>query len=72
MLSDENVKFVIRRNNVLDDVMRKMNMFFKNSSIKPINVEFVSEKAIDDGDPLRELYTIFYNNAPGKLLYGPK
>ena len=67
--SDESVKFAIRRNNVVDDVMRKMNMFFKNSVIKPITVEFVGEEAIDDGGPLRELYTIFYDNAPGKLLY---
>ena len=72
MSSDESVKFVIRRNNVVDDVMRKMNMFFKNSVIKPITVEFVGEEAIDDGGPLRELYTIFYDNAPGKLLYGPE
>ena len=28
MSSDESVKFVIRRNNVVDDVMRRMNMFF--------------------------------------------
>ena len=69
MSSDESLRFVIRRNNVVDDVMRKMNMFFKNSVIKSITVEFVDEEAIDDGGPLRELYTIFYDNAPGKLLY---
>ena len=72
MSSDESVKFVIRRNNVVDDVMRKMNMFFKNSVIKPIAVEFVGEEAIHDGGPLRDFYTIFYDNAPGKLLYGPE
>ena len=72
MSSDESVKFVIRRNNVVDDVMRKMNMFFKNSVIKSITVEFVDEEAIDDGGPLRELYTIFYDNVPGGLLYGPE
>ena len=71
MSSDESVKFVIRRNNVVDDVMRKMNMFFKNSIIKSITVEFVDEEAIDDGG-LQELYTIFYDNASGKLLYGPE
>ena len=70
--SDESVKFAIRRNNVVDDVMRKMNMFFKNSVIKPIAVEFVGEEAIHDGGPLRDFYTIFYDNAPGKLLYGPE
>ena len=72
MSSDESVKFIIRRNNVVDDVMRKMNMFFKNSVIKSITVEFVDEEAIDDGGPLRELYTIFYDNVPGGLLYGPE
>ena len=72
MLSDESLRFVIRRNNVVDDVMRKMNMFFKNSVIKSITVEFVDEEAIDDGGPLRELYTIFYDNVPGGLLYGPE
>ena len=41
--------------------MRKMNMFFKNSVIKSITVEFDGEKAIDDGIPLRELYIIFYD-----------
>ena len=70
--SDESVKFAIRRNNVVDDVMRKMNMFFKNSVIKPITVEFVGEEATDDGGPLRELYSIFYDNAAGKLLCGPE
>ena len=69
--SDESVKFAIRRNNVVDDVMRKMNMFFKNSVIKPITVEFVGEEAIND-EGLQELYTIFYDNASGNLLYGPE
>ena len=32
--SGESVKFVISRNNVVDDVMRKLNMVFKNSVIK--------------------------------------
>ena len=59
--SDESLKFIMRRNNVVDDVMRKMNMFFKNSVIKSITVEFDGEKAIDDGIPLRELYIIFYD-----------
>ena len=47
-------------------------MFFKNSVIKPITVEFVGEEAADDGGPLRELCTKFYDNGPGKLLYGPE
>ena len=47
-------------------------MFFKNSVIKPITVEFVGQEATDDGGPLRELYTIFYDNAAGKLLHGPE
>ena len=49
-----------------------MNMFFKNSVIKPITVEFVGKEAADDGGPLRELYTKFYDNGSGKLLYGPE
>ena len=69
MSSDESVKFVIRRNNVVDNVTRKMNMFFKISVIKSVTAEFVGEEAVDDRGPLRELYTIFYDNAPGKLLY---
>ena len=72
MSSDESVKFTIGRNNVVDDVMRKMNMFFKNSVIKSITIEFVGEEAIDDGVLLRELYNIFYDNVPAKLVYGPK
>ena len=47
-------------------------MFFKNSVIKPIIVEFVGEEAIDNGGPLREFYSIFYNTAPGKPLYRPE
>ena len=58
MLSDESLRFVIRRNNVVDDVMRKMNMFFKNSVIMPITVELVGEEAIEYGGLLRELCTI--------------
>ena len=72
MSSDESVKFFIRRNNVVDDGTRKMNLFFKNSVIKPITVEFVGEEAISERGPLRELYTIFCDNALGKLLYGPE
>ena len=72
MSSDESVKFVIRRNNVIDDFMRKMNIFFKNIVIKPVTVEFVGEEAINDEDPLQELYTIFYDNSLGKLLYEPE
>ena len=72
MSSDESVKFVIRKNNVVDGVMRKMTMSFKNSVIKPITVEFVGEEAVDDEGPLRELYNIFYENISGKLLYGPE
>ena len=72
MSSDESLKFIMSRNNAFDDVMRKMNMFFKNNVMKPITVESIGEEAIDDGDPLQELYTMFYNNAPGKLLYGPQ
>ena len=49
-----------------------MNMFFKNSVIKPITVEFVGEEAVDNGGPVGELYTTFYDNASGKLLYGPE
>ena len=58
MSSDESVKFVIRRNIVVDDVMRKMSMFFKNSVIKAITLEFVGEEAINDWGPLRELYIL--------------
>ena len=72
MSSYESVKFVRRRNNVVDDVMRKMNMFFKNMVLKLITIEFFCKEAIDDGGSLWELYTIFYGNAPGKLLYGPE
>ena len=72
MSSDERIKLVIRRSNVVDNVMRKMNMSFKNSVIKPITLELVGEEATDDGGPLRELYTICYGNALGKLLYGPE
>ena len=52
MSSDESVKFVIRRNNVVDDVMRKMNMFFKNMVLKLITIEFFCKEAIDDGGSL--------------------
>ena len=72
MSSDESVKLTIRRTNVVGDVMRKMNMFLKNSVIMPLIVEVADEEAIDDGGLLQELCTISYDNAPGKLLYGPE
>ena len=37
-----------------------------------MTVEFVGKEAADDGGPLRELYTKFYDNGSGKLLYGPE
>ena len=68
MSSDESVKFVIRRNNVVDDVMRKMNMFFKNSVIKAITVEFVGEEPIDDGGPLPD-FTLYFTTMPLESYY---
>ena len=64
------VKFVIRRNNVVRDVMKKMAIFFSEDTIQPITVEFVGEEAVDEGGPLRELFTAFYDEVPQVLMQG--
>lgn len=64
------VKFVIRRSNVVRDVMKKMAIFFSEDPIKPITVEFVGEEAVDEGGPLRELFTAFYDEVPQVLMQG--
>ena len=66
----EPLKFVIRRNHLTKDVLKKLELFFKNDSLKPITVEFVGEEAIDEGGPLRELFTSFYDGIAQLLMYG--
>jgi len=69
-MCENHVKFVVRRSNVFGDVMKKLETFFSADEIRPIKVEFVGEGAVDDGGPLRELFTVFYQSLPGKLVCG--
>ena len=69
--SCEPIKFVVRRTNLFTDMMKKMKIFFDDSSeLKPITVEFVGEPAADVGGPLREMFTLFYDIAGQKLMCG--
>ena len=69
-MSEDPLKFVVRRNNLVKDVLKKMKIFFEKSEIKPITVEFVGEEAVDDGGPLLDLFTSFYDRVPQHLFSG--
>ena len=70
-LEDEPISFVVRRNNLVKDVMKKLKLFFgDDKAIRPIKVEFVGEPAVDDGGPLREMFSLFYDRVPDLLMYG--
>lgn len=66
----EPLKFVIRRSHLTKDVLKKLELFFKHDPLKPITVEFIGEEAIDEGGPLRELFTSFYDGVAQLLMYG--
>eukprot|EP00794_Sanderia_malayensis_P019653 gene19653-21599_t len=70
--SCEPITFVVRRTNLFKDVMKKMKIFFHDSELKPITVEFAGEPAADVGGPLREMFTLFYDIAGQQLLCGPE
>ena len=66
----EPIKFVIRQNHLTEDVLKKLQLFFKNDPLVPITVEFIGEEAIDEGGPLPELFTSFYDGIAQLLMYG--
>ena len=50
----------LRRSNLVKDVLTKYKLFFQDS-ITPILAKFAQElDAIDAGGPLREMFTLFY------------
>ena len=58
-LEAELISFVVRRNNLVKDVMKKLKLFFgDDKDIRLIRVEFVGESAVDDGGPLREMFSL--------------
>eukprot|EP00112_Aurelia_sp_Birch-Aquarium-sp1_P025537 Seg8529.2 transcript_id=Seg8529.2/GoldUCD/mRNA.D3Y31 product="G2/M phase-specific E3 ubiquitin-protein ligase" protein_id=Seg8529.2/GoldUCD/D3Y31 len=70
--SSARTRFSVRLNNAYVDTMKKMNLFQKGRLLKPISVDFVGEVAIDDGGPLRELFTCVFDSATGHVLSGPE
>lgn len=69
--SEEPVRFQIRMNNVYEDVVKKMKVFFKNSKpLKPVVVSFLEERGVDDGGPSREMFCKVFGNAANYVLNG--
>ena len=70
---NEPVTFVIRRKRIFSDVLKKMDVFFRDKNLCAVKVEFVSfgnfEGGVGEG-PLNEMFTLFYEEARGKLSYG--
>ena len=68
------VTFSVRRRNILNDVMKKMNVIFGERQLCKVNVQFTSfgntEAGIDTGGPGREMVSAVYKQAPGPLLQG--
>ena len=62
--------FTVRRSNLVKDVLAKCKLFFRDD-ITPIHVKFVEDlNTIDAGGPLRELFTLFYEQVPQYLFCG--
>ena len=71
----EKQEFTIRRRRIVNDVLSKTKLFFEDKPLAPIKADFVSysstESAVDDGGPMRELATLFYEKLNGALTQGP-
>ena len=68
------IVFQVRRRQILNDVLKKMKIFFSNKELSKIKVEFVSfskvESGVDTGGPGRELFALLYEQAVGMLMEG--
>ena len=63
-------KLDVRRFNLVKDVLAKRKLFFRDG-ITPIHVKFVEDQStIDAGGPLREMFTLFYEQVPQYLFCG--
>ena len=71
----EHVTFQVRRRHVFSDVLQKIKIFFGGQSLSRVTVEFISfmksESGVDTGGLCRELFSLLYEEAAGKLLQGP-
>ena len=62
--------FNVRRSNLVKDVLAKCKLFFRDG-ITPIYVKFAEDpNTIDAGGPLREIFTLFYEQVPQYLFCG--
>ena len=62
--------FNVRRSNLVKDVLAKCKLFYRDG-ITPIHVKFVEDpNTIDAGGPLREMFTLFYEQVPQYLICG--
>ena len=60
----------VQRSNLVKDVLAKCKLFLQDS-ITPLDVKFVEDpNAIDAGGPLREMFTLLYEQVPQYLLCG--
>ena len=60
----------VRRSNSVKDVLAKCKLFFRDS-ITPIHVKFVEDpNTTDAGEPLREMFTLFYEQLSQYLFCG--
>ena len=60
----------VQRSNLVKDVLAKCKLFLQES-ITPLDVKFVEDpNTIDAGGPLREMFTLLYEQVPQCLLCG--
>eukprot|EP00794_Sanderia_malayensis_P010666 gene10666-11795_t len=68
--SIKKTKFSVRLRHAYVDTVKKMKLFQSDASLKPISVDFIGEVAVDDGGPLRELFTTIFDSAANHILSG--
>ena len=58
----------VRRQEVWDDTLTKLNKANSQDTCKPIKVQFIGEPAVDQGGPSREFFSLINANAQRKLM----
>ena len=70
-LGEKNLRFLIRRNCVWQDTIRKLKRTTQEELAYPIRVDFAGESALDAGGPRREYFSLLVDKAvKANLLYG--
>lgn len=66
------VKFLVRRGNIIEDTFRKLQRTNPEELINVVRVSFLGEPAIDEGGPRREFFTAFFEAIQSSaILEGP-